>query len=153
VVTDSAVKAKLREAGYNQPQFSESTHVLVFSARTDAGRRVDEYIAATKGDPEGPHAKFLRSSIGGLDKDTALAWATKHAGIALGFALAAATEEKIPSCPMDGFDPAKFAAILGLPPSHVPVAALALGRPADEGQKATPFPRFRFPEEDVVKMM
>lgn len=152
VVTDAGVKARLREVSYNQPQLTESTHVLVFSARTDMHVRAEEYIKAT-GTPS-PAADNIRASYSVArfgDPAASLAYSSKNAGIALGFGLAAATERKIFSCPMNGFDPVKYAEILSLPKNATPIAVLALGREAEEGQVATPWPRFNFPREEVFK--
>jgi nitroreductase len=47
---------------------------------------------------------------------------------------------------MEGFVPTQVADILELPPTLQPVVLLALGQRSEEGE---PFPRFRFPADDL----
>jgi nitroreductase/dihydropteridine reductase len=78
------------------------------------------------------------------------AWAGRQAYIALGFGLAAAAELQIDACPMEGFNPSEFHALLGLPEFIQPVAIMALGYrdPEDENQP-TSRPKVRFPKDDL----
>jgi nitroreductase len=57
-----------------------------------------------------------------------IAWAAKQAYISLGYALAAATELKIASCPIEGFTPKDVAKILKLEKKLAPVVLFAVGR-------------------------
>jgi len=75
-------------------------------------------------------------------------WAKHQTYLALGFALAAAAELKIASCPMEGFSPDGVGAVLGLPHSLVPTALMALGL---HDPAATTLPRFRFPQAELVQ--
>ena len=74
-------------------------------------------------------------------------WAKHQTYIALGFALAAAAELKIASCPMEGFSPDGVASVLNLSPSLIPTAVIAIG---NEDVNATHYHRFRFPREDLI---
>jgi nitroreductase len=78
-----------------------------------------------------------------------LAWAARQTYIALGFGLAAAAEERIASCPMEGFSTADVAKLLELPKTLVSVVYLAVGSDAPEDGT---HPRFHFPESDLVKV-
>ena len=138
-ITDPEVKIHLREACYDQAQVEECYTLFVFCAIKDVDGRADETIKRTG-------AEAVRSMITGYigrlpDK---VAWATEQAYIALGFALAAAAELKIASCPMEGFDKTMLSAMLGLKDLE-PVVLLAVGQYKDDtGLK----PRFRF--DDVI---
>jgi hypothetical protein len=77
-------------------------------------------------------------------------WAKHQAYIALGFALAAATEAKIATCPMEGFDPSGISAALDLPHTLVPAVLLAVGYEST-APESTPYVRFRFPEADLIQ--
>jgi nitroreductase len=81
-------------------------------------------------------------------KDGLKFWAERQTYLALGFALAAAAEAQIPSCPMEGFEPKKVWDILAPMGDLWPVALLAVGNvtPGDEGT----YPRFRFPAENLI---
>ena len=137
VVKSPELKAKLAAAGYNQPQFTSANVILVFTSRTDLETRTDEYFAQMKsggGTPsEEEMQKFkafedmLRGFIAYLPEAGRKAWADRQAYIALGFALAAAAELEVASCPMEGFSPSDFDQILGLPENQKSVVSLSLG--------------------------
>jgi nitroreductase len=76
-------------------------------------------------------------------------WAKKQAYLALGFALAAATELKIASCPMEGFITDKVAEILATDPNYIPSVFLALGR-HDVNDELKP--RFRFSNDNLFHL-
>lgn len=146
VVQNADARARLTSLCYNQPQITECTHLLVFCARNDLEERVAELAAATNMPPGGV------ATIGNMITHLShpVHWAKHQAYLALGFALAAATELKIASCPMEGFDPAGLAAALDLPHTLVPAVLLAVGV-EDTRPEATPYPRFRFPSSDLVQ--
>ena len=65
---------------------------------------------------------------------TKVGWAKQQAYIALGFGLAAATELKIASCPMEGFIPHNVAKILKIDTNELePCVLLTVGRHVSEG--------------------
>ena len=144
-VQSKELKEQLKPVSYGQAQVTECHTLFVLCARKDVEARAEQYITATG-------AEALRPMLTGFlshlpDK---LAWASKQAYIALGFALAAAAEEKIASCPMEGFNSAEVARILSLPETLWPVVYLAVGESADEDGTT---PRFRFPESDLVQRL
>ena len=121
VVSRKSMKAKMQAAAYNQPQVGASSHVIVFAvplAITPSD--VDTFIslvATTRGIPETVLAGYkgqIMGTIGAAPAEMQQVWATKQAYIALGTALAAAAEQKVDACPMEGFDAAEFDKILGL---------------------------------------
>jgi nitroreductase len=139
VITDPEVRIHLREACFDQAQVEECHALFVFCAIKDVEGRANEMISRTQ-------AEAMRGMVSGFlsglsDKG---AWAAKQAYIALGFAMAAAAERQIASCPMEGFDKKTLTAMLSLTDLE-PVALLAVGQyKDDEGLH----PRFRF--DDVV---
>lgn len=142
VVKDKKILEELRKVSFDQPQVSECSALLVFCARSDIQKRVDEYVLAND-------AEELRPMMEGFLKNVKeqVAWAEKQAYIALGFALAAAAEQKIASCPMEGFMPLEVKKILDLPDNLYPSVYLALGEQVEEENQK---PRFRFPISDLV---
>jgi nitroreductase len=144
VVKDKALKEKLRAVSYGQAQVTECDTLYILCARTDVEARAEEYLQTTKG--EAMRGMLMGFVKGMPDK---LAWAARQTYIALGFGLAAAAEERIASCPMEGFSTADVAKLLELPKTLVPVVYLAVGSDAPEDGT---HPRFRFPESDLVKV-
>jgi nitroreductase / dihydropteridine reductase len=143
-IRNSDLKAELRAAAYNQAQVTECDTLFVFCARSDVESRAEQYLRLN--DAEDMRG-MLMGFISYLPDKTA--WAARQAYIALGFGLAACAELQIPSCPMEGFSPAEFQRILGLPDTLVPCVVLAVGSKAD-GESVRE--RFRFPEEDLVEI-
>lgn len=141
-IQSKETKEKLLPMSYNQPQVTECHTLFILCARKDVETRAEEYLKATGA--EGMR-DMLMGFIGYLPDKTA--WASKQAYIALGFGLAAAAEEKIASCPMEGFNSSGVAKILELPENLVPVVYLAVGESAEQDGA---YPRFRFPESDLV---
>lgn len=146
VVTNTTAKANLASVCYNQPQINECTHLLVFCARNDLEVRAAEFFTAT-GTPEAGQG-MINNMISHLSHP--VHWAKHQAYLALGFALAAAAEKKIATCPMEGFDPAGVSAVLDLPHTLTPAVLLAVGVESS-APEATPYPRFRFPQSDLVQ--
>jgi nitroreductase len=142
VVTDPAVKAKLSEAAYNQPQLITGSHIFVFATKTDMSPKyVDGFIhltAETRGLPVesiAGYGDYIKGSLKGREQSFLQAWNTRQAYIALGSLLAAAGELKVDACPMEGFDAAKFDDILGLTAQGLTACVIApVGHRAEEDQ-------------------
>lgn len=141
-VQNKEIKEKLRAVSYDQAQVTECHTLFVLCARKDVEQRAEEYLKATGAESM---RGMLMGFLGYLPDKTA--WAAKQAYIALGFGLAAAAEEKIASCPMEGFNSGEVAKILSLPENLQPVVYLAVGEKAENDGAYT---RFRFPESDLV---
>ena len=143
VITNPTVKTQLQAAMYNQVQATQSTHLLIFCTHKDVMIRANEFIEKAQ-----LPSNYANMIIGSLNSHPHLIeWAKHQTYIALGFALAAAAELKIASCPMEGFNPDGVASVLNLSPSLIPTAIMAIG---NEDQTATHYPRFRFPREDLI---
>jgi nitroreductase len=121
VVQDAETKAKLREAGYNQPQITDSSVLFVFASLTqideDFGKKYIDLIADTRSvDRESlaGYEQMILGSINTRNDEQRIAWSHKQTYIALGVLVSAAAEQGIDAAPMEGFDAAKFDEILGL---------------------------------------
>jgi len=143
-ISNKELKETLKPVSYNQPQVTECQTLFIVCARTDVEVRAEEYLKATEDVSRGMR-DMLMGFVSHLPDKTA--WATKQAYIALGFGLAAAAEHKIASCPMEGFNSAEVSKILSLPDTLLPVVYLAVGEATQEDGT---YPRFRFPESDLV---
>jgi nitroreductase len=121
VVKNKSIKAKLQVAAYGQAQVGSSSHILVFTVPlkiTEADiQAFINNVATTRSIPvpvlDG-YKSMMLNTVGALPAEQQQIWATKQAYIALGTALAAAAEQKVDACPMEGFDAAAFDKILGL---------------------------------------
>lgn len=156
IVTDSAVRQRLREQGGNQPQFTDSAALLVLCARTDidldyANRYLD-FMAETRGvsrsdlgDFENEVLDFIKSS----SKEELLSWARDQVFITLGFMLLAAAEIGVDTCALGGFDPQVFSEVLNLEAQNlVPTVLLAVGhRSADD--PAAKAKKVRLPSQEL----
>ncbi len=134
VVTNPAIREKLKAAAFNQPQVTEASHLLVFAAwdnitEKNLGKVFDQ-MAAVRGASDSL-AERRNGAIEGFaakDKEANFQFAAQQAFIGLGFGLAAAAELKVDSSPMGGFNPAAVDEILGLKEKGLrSVAILALG--------------------------
>jgi len=142
VITNKELKERLKAASYGQPQVSECHTLFVFCSRTDVEARAEQYIKDANA--EGMRDMLIGSIKGRKD---ATEWAARQAYIALGFGLAACAENRIASCPMEGFQTTEVAKILALPDNLVPCVYLAVGEQTTNGTRGE---RFRFPESDLL---
>lgn len=159
VVTDPALKARLREVSWGQSQVEDCSHLVVFAARRsieakDIDRLIDR-IAAVRGVPaaslSGYRDMMAGSLLGENRPDGAAEWAARQVYIALGQFLAAAAVLGVDTCPMEGLDPARYDEILGLAGTGYRIlAACPVGyRSGDDGYAT--LPKVRFPIEDVIQ--
>ncbi len=122
VVTDAALKAKLRPASWGQSQVTDCSHHVVFLARTemserDVQRLIDATVAARGLPPaalDGYKGMMLRDVVHGPRSKTAFEWAARQCYIALGQFMLSCATLGVDACPMEGFDPAQYDEILGL---------------------------------------
>jgi nitroreductase len=158
VIVDKDLKDKLSPACYNQAQIKECHALFVFCVYTDLEARMDEFIEQTDGEHK---RESITKYLAALP--TAIGWAKQQAYLALGYGLAAASELKIASCPMEGFMPPKVAKVLKLKDDLEPCVLFAVGRhvslgPINKKERPEFFekmkdyklePRFRF--KDIIE--
>jgi nitroreductase len=158
VISDPELRAKLRPASYGQPQITDASQLVVFTARTDFTEAdVDAHIknaAAIQGIPVEALAPYRGMLVGGIvqsqDAPARQAWARNQAYIALGVLLASAAVLGIDACPMEGFDRAKYDEILGLKAQGYTSAVIAtIGYRATTDKNAGA-PKVRFPKQQVL---
>lgn len=140
VVQDAETRAKLREASYGQSQITDASALIIFAVETQIdeayGKKYIDNVAATRHVPRESLAGFegmVQGAIANRTPEQLLVWAQKQAYIALGVLIAATAELEIDSCPMEGFEPAKFDEILGLAEKGLTATVLAtIGYRADD---------------------
>jgi nitroreductase len=158
VVRDPAVRARLKPESWNQPQVTDASHFVVFTARTgleqaDINAWID-CLAAVQGGEADDFAP-LKGMISGfaetMSQEARHAWNIRQVYIALGQLMASAAMLGIDSCPMEGISAAAYDRILGLEGSgHATVVACALGYRAEDDKYASAA-KARFPRERVIR--
>ena len=120
-VENVELRTKLRAAGYDQPQFTDASHLVVLATEKniDAAliKKYVQSIADAKNIAVENLAGFsgmLNGAIGAKGEEGARDWAARQAYIALGVLLTTAALEGIDAAPMEGFDPKAADEILGL---------------------------------------
>lgn len=149
VVADQKLKDELMAASWGQQQVGTASHVLVFCADTDIAPLIGklENLLISNGAARESlkgYVEIMQGFEKNMPAEAKLAWAQKQAYIALGNALNGATSLGFDSCPMEGFEPAKYSEILKLPKNLVPTVVCPVGYAAD-----TPHPKARFSAKEV----
>lgn len=132
VITNEALKAKLRPVCWNQPQITSCSHLVViltaiedlrpqsgipatrFGRRPLAPEQIQAYIDL--------YGSFLADTFSSDEKT--FAWGARQSYIALANMMTAAAYEGIDSCPIEGFEKEKVEEILGVDTSRYQVAVL-----------------------------
>lgn len=160
VVENKDMKAQLQAAAYGQTQVGSSSHILVFTVplkitAADIQTFIDN-VATTRNVPANvlDHYKsMMLDTVVALPAEQQQIWATKQAYIALGTALAAAAEQKVDACPMEGFDVAAFDKILGLTEKGLKaIVMLPIGFRADSDATAN-FAKVRKSKDEMFLMV
>ena len=159
VLTDPAKRAELLPHAWNQKQVVDSSHFVVFTARTKMTEAdVDHLIQHTRQIRKIPadslntyRDMMLGDLVNGPRSKTVHDWAARQAYIALGNLLTSAAVLGVDACPMEGFVPAEFDRVLGLENSgYATVVCCALGyrSPDDKYSKS---PKVRFDAKELVQ--
>ena len=158
VLTDPALRAQLVPVSWGQTQPVECSHYVVMAARAQNSEAdVAHYIARmaeVRGMPaealDGFKNVLLGDVVHGPRGRMALEWAARQSYIALGNFMTAAALLGVDTCPMEGFEPAKYDEILGLPAQGFrAVVACAAGYRADDDKYAA-LPKVRFPASELI---
>jgi len=111
VVTDQKIKEKIRAIGYDQPQITDCSHLLIFAAwDTYTEDRINTFFDLTNkvrgASNEGweNYRQQLLKTYPPRDAEVNFNHAAKQTYIAFGLAIAAAAFEGVDCTPMEGFD-------------------------------------------------
>jgi len=157
VVTDPAVRAKLREVAYGQAQVTDASHLVVITRRTDAENIAPELVARTakahgraESELEGLSKAVTSGVMGKAEGAVRDGWLAAQTYIPLGMMMAAASMMGIDNAGMEGFDRAKVDEILGLADKHLAsVTFMVLGYRGDDAYSKAP--KVRRTIEEVVE--
>ena len=159
VVNDPALREQLKPAAHGQSQITDCSHLVVFAARLEITEQDVEHYLARIGEVRGVErahlegfAKVIKGDVvHGLRHAVVQEWTARQAYIALGQLMTVAAVESIDVCPLEGFDPARFDEILGLPAAGLRAVVLAaVGHRADTDGAAS-LPKVRFPAGELIE--
>ncbi|HWZ60476.1 MAG TPA: nitroreductase family protein [Gemmatimonadaceae bacterium] len=130
VVRDPALKEQLMAVANKQAQVGRAPAVIVlYSDMNDVLAHLDE--VAPTGDAASWQARIQRY-FEGLTPAERAAWGNAQTFTALGWLLLIAESRGYATSPMLGFNPEGVKALLGLPPTAVVAALMAVGHGAEE---------------------
>lgn len=159
VVTDPALKAKLRPVSWNQGQVEDCSHHVVFLMKKDLGlpeiERFVDRIAEVRGVSRESLEMYRGFMVGDLAEGPRAKkineWAARQVYIALGNFMTAAALLGVDTCPMEGIDPVKYDEILGLGGSGwTTVCACPAGYRAPDDKYAS-LAKVRFKAEELIE--
>jgi len=157
VVSDPAVREKLKAASHGQPKVTDASHFIVLAARkglgaTDVQRYIDNIAKVRKAPPAAlePFKQMMLGYAASTPPADLDAWCKRQVYIALGVLISTAALLGIDAGPMEGFEADKVDEILGLTAQGFTAAVCcAVGyRAADDEYSA--MPKVRFPVDEVV---
>ena len=140
VIRNQKIQDQLVAASYNQAQVAEASHVIVIAVRDDIDadyiNNYTDLMEKTRGLPSGTldgYRNVMLGTVGRMQPEEVIKWASKQAYIALGTMLAAAATMSIDTCPMEGFMPAEYDQLLDLDAKNLKsVLVLPIGYRADD---------------------
>jgi nitroreductase / dihydropteridine reductase len=158
VVSSPEVRAKIKPIAWNQSPITDGSHLLVFAAWDNyTAERINlmfDYTNEVRGfKNEGweNYRQMLLKNYPARDPEVNFAHAARQAYIGLSAAMIAAAEEKVDSCPMEGFDGAALDAILGLRERGLrSVVILPIGYRQVEGDWLVKLPKVRRTRKQFV---
>ncbi|MDJ0618200.1 MAG: NAD(P)H-dependent oxidoreductase [Calothrix sp. MO_192.B10] len=158
VVRNPQIRNQLLEHSRGQTQVVDASHLVVLAIKKDLNTSdVDRYLqrmSEVQGVPVENLQKFADVVKGFIkqipDPLDINHWSTRQTYVALGQYMTCAAMLGIDTCPMEGFIPAKYDEILGLPAQgYKAVVVCPAGYRAADDKQATR-PKVRYPTEDVV---
>ena len=158
VIENQELKEKLSEGSLNPECVKECSHVLVFAAwDTYTAERIDKVFDYTTEVRELPKGRFnsytdmLKSAYLNVPAEQNFAHTARQTYIALGLALAQATELRIDSTPAEGFNNQVVDSVLELEKQGLKsVSLMYVGYADSERDWLGSMKKVRVPKEDFV---
>lgn len=158
MVTSPEVRRALVPQSWGQTQPVDSSHFVVFAARTNVTvEYIDHFLARTvevRGGSLEALAGYRGMMVNSLiprSEAELTNWATHQVYIALGQFMAAAAVLGVDTCPMEGLVPSEYDKILGLAGTgYKTVVACAAGYRASEDKYAS-LAKVRFPASELIR--
>lgn len=158
VVTNKAVREKIRAIAWNQEQVTDASHLIVFAAWDNYTPQRINHMFDLVNDERGfrnegweAYRQMLLGTYPQRDAQTNFEHAARQAYVGLGIALTAAAFEEVDATPMEGFDPDALDEILDLRARGLrSVAMMPVGYRADEGDWLVNLKKVRRPIDAFV---
>ncbi len=159
VVSDPALRAKLREKSWNQAQITDASHLVVFARRTTVDRAyvqgyIDRIAQVRNVGPE-TLIGYRDMMLGFIEKPgtgfDASVWTSRQVYLSLGFFLSACAMMGVDACPMEGFDPGAFDEILDLKKDGLATQVLATAGYRASDDVGGTAPKVRFDHSQVIE--
>jgi nitroreductase len=122
-VYDKDLKRRIQEIAYDQPHIHSCNYIFIFCARTNF-HLVTDFPAPLH---EKPSIRSYFYKLWDSYQPNVLTWSTRQTYIAIGFVIAACSEESIPCYPVDSFQVSELSSLLDLPSHLIPTAILTIG--------------------------
>ena len=121
LIGSSDIKNQLVPLTMNQPQVLNASHVIVLCIEKNVTdgyiKKYFSNVETTRKTPReilDPFERFLVDSFSEMPEENIITWASKQAYLALGNLLTVCAVENIDACPIEGFEPEKYDALLNL---------------------------------------
>ena len=158
VITNQAIKEALVEHSWKQRQVADCSHAVVFAVPRDITEKtVDRYINQTAAvrkveiDSLAVFRKMMVSDlVEGPRSQAIVDWAKLQVYIALGNFLTCAALLEVDTCPMEGFIPEQYDAVLGLAEKNLTAAVVCAAGYRSKDDRCATLPKVRFPREDMI---
>ncbi len=159
LIENKELQEKMLPLSYGQRQVLDASAVLVIcTTRVDSAYVKDYFdlVKKVRNTPDevlSPFRKQLMERFDAMTLDDVDAWARNQAYISLGTLMSACAQERIDSCPMEGFMPGKMDDLLGLKELGLQsVLLLPVGYRADDDMFAA-LEKVRLPlSQSVIKL-
>ncbi len=157
IVTSQEVKEAMIEKSYGQRQVVDASAVLVLCTTHVDVDYVNDYfnlvkkIRQTPDEVLKPFMDMLISTFSQKEVEEVEQWSKNQAYIALGSLMTVCAQERIDSCPMEGFIPEQIDELLGLKKQGLKsVLLLPVGHRAQDDMFAD-FKKIRRPQQEMVQ--
>ncbi len=121
IIQNKEIQRQLLPHSWNQQQVAQASHLLIICTEIKIDESyVEKYfervqkIRKTPNDIINPFKNHLKETIANKTFEDLNSWAKNQAYLALGNLLTVCANEKIDSCPMEGFIPDKYDEVLKL---------------------------------------
>lgn len=140
MIHNKKIQQQLVEHSWGQEQVAQASHVLVLCIDTNLGESdVEKYfervqeIRNTPDEIINSFRDYLKNAIASKSTQDLLSWGKNQAYIALGNLMTVCANERIDSCPMEGFLPEKYDEVLNLKEKNLTsVLVLPVGYRAED---------------------
>ena len=158
IVKDQAVRESLVAHSWGQRQVADASHLVVLAIKKEVTIELIDALINRTVELRGGTAEALAGYKGMMvnmllphPQEALSQWAAKQVYIALGNLMTAAAMMGIDTCPMEGFDAAKYDEILGLEARGVKSCVVCPVGYRAETDKYASLAKVRFKAEDLIE--